>query len=110
VSLTVEDRDAASPPDDVRKTRLTAFRAFDVGRGITLRPHVNLEYRKVDRPGPAVADDISRGAALKIESNRIILGGGFTPYARFGFERVKSELKAFSYRQVAVSIGFERRF
>jgi len=109
-SVLIEDRDAASPVDDYRRTRLTGFGAFDVGRGITLRPSLYLERKKVDRRGPAVADETGKGAALTVESNRIILGNGFTPYARFEFAQVKSDIKAFSYRESFVSVGFERQF
>lgn len=108
--MAVEHRDAQSPSAAFRRARLTAFGAFDVGRGITLRPRVYFERRKVERPTPFVADETGLGAALTVESSRIILGNGFTPYARVSFERVTSDLDAFSYRDTAASIGLERRF
>ena len=109
-SVVIKDRDAVSGANDFRRTRLTGFGAFDAGRGITLRPSLWLEQSKFDSTGPAVANETAKGAALRVENSRIILGNGFTPYARVAFTRVKSDLKAFSYREANTSIGLERRF
>lgn len=111
LALSLQDRDASSLNDDHLTTRLTAFGSFDVGRGITLRPNLYVWRRKVTTPSPAVADEIGYGASLSIESSRIVVGNGFTPYIRFGFNHVKSDLPAFSYNEFALSaIGLEKRF
>ena len=108
--LNVEDRRARSAAADYRRTRLTAFAAFDVGAGITLRPSAHVERKTFRTPAPAVADETGRALALSVESSRMILGNGFTPYARFAFERVTSGIEAFSFRRTSVSVGLERRF
>jgi len=110
LEMMAEDRDASSPADDFRRTRLTVSGAFDAGRGIALRPGLWLERKTVARPGPAVADETGRGIALTVESDRIVLPGGFTPYARIEAARTTSDIEAFAYRDITASIGLTRRF
>jgi len=110
LALSLADRDAESPADDALRTRLTAFGVFDAGRGLTLRPHIWAERRQVDTPGPAAADETGAGVALTVQTSRIILGNGFTPYATLSVARVRSDLAAFSYREHSILVGLERRF
>jgi len=108
--LSVEDRNASSVPDDYRLTRLTVFGTLDAGRGITLRPGAHVERRTARVSGPVSSDHIGRGAILTVESGRIILGPGFTPYATLAFDRVDADIDAFSYSETALSFGLERRY
>ncbi|MBC6442806.1 MAG: tetratricopeptide repeat protein [Rhodobacteraceae bacterium] len=109
-ALHLTDRQADSPIDDYRRMRLTLFGAFDVGQGITLRPQIRLDRRRVYQPSPASADETGVQASLTVESGRIILGNGFTPYVTLLAGRVKSDIAAFSWREKSVAIGVERRF
>jgi len=108
--LSIEDRDASSAPDDYLLTRLSAFGILDMGHGITLRPGVHMERRTAQAFSPASSDHIGYGASLTVESGRIVLGPGFTPYATLTFDRVNADISAFSYTQTALFLGFERRF
>jgi len=109
-SLALAKREARSLADDHHRMRLTVFGAFDAGRGITLSPRFHLERQTVDRAGPAAADETGISASLTVESNRIILGNGFTPYVTLSFSQTNSNIAAFSYRDHAASLGLERRF
>ena len=109
-SLSLEDRDATSPIDDYRLSKLAAFGAFDVRRGITLSPSLYVEHRTAQASGPLSADHTGAGAALTVESSRIILGLGFTPYLHVSAARVKSDIRALSYTETGLALGLERRF
>ncbi len=111
LSLSLVDREAAiSLADNHRLARLTASGTFGVGRGITLRPSLYFEHKKVDKSGPAAADETGTGVSLTIETSRLVLGNGFTPYATLSASQVKSDIKAFSWRTHSVALGLERRF
>ena len=113
VQLAFEDKDVAFELDDFQRFRLTAFGSFDVGRGITLRPSVFVERKLFERTGSVYVeslDETGTGVALSVESSRIILANGFTPYATFTHRRVKSGTSAFSWRDTNLSVGVERRF
>ena len=55
-------------------------------------------------------DETGTGAALAVESSRIVLPYGFTPYATITHRRVESDTRAFSWRDTNVVAGVERRF
>ncbi len=113
IQLAFEDKDVAFELDDFQRFRLTAFGSFDVGRGITLRPSVFAERKLFERTGSVYVenlDETGTGVALTVESSRIILANGFTPYATFTHRRVKSGTRAFSWNDTSLSVGVERRF
>ena len=110
VALTIEDSDAQDDRYDFRRTRLTTFGAWDAGRGITLRPNFYVEQRDVPTQTPTIADETGTGLTLTLETDRLILGNGFTPNMRLTYDRVDSDLRAFSYTNASVSFGLERRF
>ena len=109
-SLLAENREAQSPVDDHLRTRLTGFGTADIGRGITLNPSVWIEKLDIERTTPAAADHTAIGVSLMVESSRLILGNGFTPYVQLDASRAKAEREAFSWHHYGASIGFKRRF
>lgn len=108
--LLVEDRDATSSVEDYRRTRVTAFGHFDMGRGITLSPSLYVEDRTAQATGALAADHLGTGAALTVENSQIIVGAGFTPYVSLFASRIRSDLAALSYTETGVSLGWEKRF
>ena len=111
--LAFEDKDVEFELDAFQRFRLTAFGAFDVGRGITLKPSAFIERKLFDNAGSVYVeslDETGTGAALTVESSRIILANGFTPYATVTYQRVKSGARAYSWRDINVTVGVERRF
>ena len=112
--LYFEDREGDSFFDDYKRHRLTLFGGFDVGFGIGLQPSAYIEHRTFDQPSPFFyvgnLSERNFGMSLTVDSSRIILPNGFTPYIRLGLDRVKSTDLSLSYWDRSTIIGFERRF
>ncbi len=113
LQLAFEDKDVEFELDAFQRYRLTAFGSFDLGWGIALGPSVFVERKLFDRAGSVFVeslDETGTGAALAVESSRIVLPYGFTPYATITHRRVESDTRAFSWRDTNVVAGVERRF
>ncbi|MBC6404736.1 MAG: DUF560 domain-containing protein [Rhodospirillales bacterium] len=110
--LYFEDRDADSLFDDYKRSRLTAYGGFDAGFGIGLQPSAYIERRTFDQDSLLYGglDELNFGMGLTIDSSRIILPNGFTPYIRLGLDRIGSSVEAFSYWEPYGTIGLERHF
>jgi len=112
-SLSFEDKSVDFDLDNYQATRVTVFGAFDVRGGLTLRPSAFAEYKTFRTPSPlftASPDESTLGVGLRLESTRIIVGNGFTPFLDADYSRTTTDIAAFRSRDYSVSVGLERRF
>lgn len=113
VSWTHTDKSVSFDLDNARSNTLRVFGTVETGNGFAFQPSVFVGDKHFKTPSPlftADPDERSVGADLRIEKRDLFLFDGFTPYAAIGYERVSSDVDAYSYRSTDVKLGIERRF
>lgn len=109
----LEDKRVDANLEDYRILGARVFGTVDVPMGLTLRPDVFYERKSFRNPSPlftANPDERSYGAGLRVEKNDFFVAGGFSPFLDMRYRRTKSDIAAFSYKELRGEFGFERRF
>ncbi|MEM1078977.1 MAG: tetratricopeptide repeat protein [Pseudomonadota bacterium] len=112
-ALRYEDNRVEDFSADYKDSQIRVFGSIDAAFGLTLSPTIYARFRDFDNPNPlftANRDERAVGVELTVQKSDIFVGDGFSPFARVSYERTKSDIAAYRYRETEFQLGFERRF
>lgn len=90
-----------------------AFGRVDTKFGFEISPSLFWERRHYRETNPiftADPDQTRWGAVLRVLKSDIFIARGFSPFVEIGYEKVTSDITAFSYDETAIQIGLDRQF